>query len=123
MIEIAKNAVSRVECLAVHRRLPEGIAGSALGISLMGKHIDACLVCQADAANDAVVGAAVRAHALPAQMPTAGFVDGVMGGLRSSDAPVGRRRSLVKVSAGAASAVAVAVVWSLRKRQRALGAA
>jgi len=123
MVEIAKTAVNRVECLAVHGRLPEGIAGSSLGTNVMENHIDACLVCKADAANDAVVSAAVRANALPDQMPEVGFVDGVMSGLRSSSAPVSRRRPLVKVSAGAASAVAVAVVWSLRKRHRTLGAA
>jgi hypothetical protein len=123
MVEIAKTAVSRVECLAVHGRLPEGIAESSLGIILMENHIDACLVCKADAASGAVVSAAVRANVLPSQMPKAGFVDGVMSGLRSPSAPVSRHRPLVKVSAGAASAVAVAVVWSLRKRQRTLGAA
>lgn len=123
MVEISKTAVSRVECLAVHSRLPEGIAGSSLGTNVMESHIDGCLVCKADATNGVVISSAVQAHALPVQMPESGFVDGVMIGLRSPSAPVSGRRPLVKVSAGTASAVAVVVVWSLRKRRRALGTA
>ncbi len=124
MVEITKTAVNRVECLAVHRRVPESLAGSPVGAQLLEGHIRSCLVCLADANSDAALSEMVRSYDVEPQIPRASFVDEVMAGIRFEPSSIAKRRLVsTKVSASAASAVVVAVVWSLRKRQRTLGAA
>lgn len=124
MVEITKTAMSRVECLAVHGRMPESIAGSPVGTQLLEGHIASCLVCTADANSDVALSELVRTNDLELQLPRDSFVDEVMAGIRSEPSLIVKRRlPSAKVSAGAASAVVVAVVWGFRKRQRTLGAA
>lgn len=124
MVDITKTALNRVECLAVHGRMPESLVGSPVGTQLLEDHIESCLVCLADASSDAAIRGIVRSNDIEPQLPRNSFVDEVMAGIRSEPSSIAKRRlPSAKVSASAASAVVVAVVWTLRKRQRTLGAA
>ncbi|NND85029.1 MAG: hypothetical protein HKN46_07750 [Acidimicrobiia bacterium] len=116
---VGRFAVSRLGCRLVNGRLPDRILGSAAADSLFELHLETCLVCQAEAAQQ---GSLVRAVAdLPdPSVPTAprGLVDEVMDGIaRREHAARVRGRALTAGGLGVVSAGLTVLIWLLGRRK------
>ncbi len=120
---IGRFAVSRLGCRLVNGRLPDRILGSAAADSLMELHLETCLVCQAEAAQQGPLARAVGDLPEPASGGAPrGLVDGVMEGIaRREHAARVRGRALTAGVLGLVSAGLTVLVWLLGRR-RSVGA-
>jgi hypothetical protein len=116
---IGRFAVSRLGCRLVNGRLPDRILGSAAADSLFELHLETCLVCQAESAQQGSLARAVADLPDPSMrsMPR-GLVDDVMDGIaRREHAARVRGRALTAGGLGVVSAGLTVLIWLLGRRK------